>query len=249
MNKKHSPKPPRILQVRRDRDYDCVYLHGEKIILGRTGTPEADAAFRQLQVRVLTDPTYSPANPQLITVDSLCLAYLQYAQENDPGHFSSIKTAVDILLRFTAGQSVEALDSRSFLLLQEMFVQYGAARTYCNALMGFIRAMLKWGVIRKLVPHKVYVEAKFVPPLKQGKTRAPEKPEREAVPDEVVQRTLPFMSPTAATMVQVQRLTGMRPSEVCKMTVGAIERSRGNGLWYYSPRHSAASTEVGTPEE
>ena len=118
-----------------------------------------------------------------------------------------------------------------------MFVDYGASRTYCNALMGFIRAMLKWGVLRKLVPHQVYVEAKFVPALKQGKTRAYENPEREAVPDEVVRRTLPFMSPTVRAMVQVQRMTGMRPSEVCKMTVGAIDWSRGNGLWYYSPRH------------
>ena len=75
--------------------------------------------------------------------------------------------------------------------------------------MGFIRAMLKWGVLRKLVPHQVYVEAKFIPPLKQGKTRAPENPEREAVPDEVVERTLPFMSLTVAAMVQVQRMTGI----------------------------------------
>ena len=38
-------------------------------------------------------------------------------------------------------------------------------------------------------------------------------------------------------MVQVQWLTGMRPSEVFNMRVGDIDRSRGNGLWYYSPKH------------
>jgi integrase len=38
-------------------------------------------------------------------------------------------------------------------------------------------------------------------------------------------------------MVVVQWLTGMRPSEVFSMRVGDIDRSRDNGLWYYSPKH------------
>lgn len=36
-------------------------------------------------------------------------------------------------------------------------------------------------------------------------------------------------------MVQIQRLTGMRPSEVYHMRVGDIDKTRGNGLWYYLP--------------
>ena len=57
MSKKNVSKPPRILQVRKDRNYDCVYVKGKKIMLGKSGSPEAEAAFRQLQVKILTDPT------------------------------------------------------------------------------------------------------------------------------------------------------------------------------------------------
>ena len=99
MNKKSPSKSPRILQIRQDRDYDCVYVKGKKIMLGRTGTPEAEAAYRQLQVQVFTDPTLSSLKPQQVMVDNLCLAYLQYSKEYDPSHYSSIKTAVEILLR------------------------------------------------------------------------------------------------------------------------------------------------------
>ena len=127
MNKRNVSKPARIPQIRRDRDYDCVYVKGKKIMLGRTGTPEAEVAYRQLQVQILTDPSFSAPKSQQVTVDNLCLAYLKYAEEHDPGHFSSVKTAVDILLRFAAGQSVESLDSRSFLLLQSMFVQHNVS--------------------------------------------------------------------------------------------------------------------------
>jgi integrase len=57
--------------------------------------------------------------------------------------------------------------------------------------------------------------------------------ERDDVPLDVIRRTLPFASPTVQAMIQTQYLTGMRPSEVCKMTVERIDRTQNNGLWYY----------------
>jgi hypothetical protein len=172
MNKKNVSKPVKLPKVRQDRDYDCVYVRGKKIMLGKSGTPEAEAAYRQLQIQILTDPTFSAPKPQQVSVDNLCFVYLKYAQEHDPGHFGSIKTAVNILIQHYAGQAVDTLDTRHFLFLQDKFVEHGVSRQYCNALMGYIRAMLKWGILRKLVSHQVYVEAKFIPALKKGKTRA-----------------------------------------------------------------------------
>ena len=96
---------------------------------------------------VLTDPTFSSPTPQQVLVDDLCLAYLRYAEEHDPGHFGSIKTAVEILVKHYAGQPVDVLDTRHFLFIQDKFVEHGVSRQYCNALMGYIRAMLKWGII------------------------------------------------------------------------------------------------------
>ena len=132
--------------------------------------------------------------------------------------FFGIKTAVEILLRHCTGQAVDTLDTRHFLFLQDMFVQHNVSRRYCNMLMKYIRAMLKWGILRKLVPHQVYVEAQFIPALKKGKTRAYEKPPRQDVPDEVINRTLPYLLPTLRDMVQVQRLASMRPSTAIPKT-------------------------------
>lgn len=239
MTKKTTKKSPRILRVCKDRDYDCVYVNKKKIMLGRSGTQEAHDAFLRLQVQFLSDPTLTSLTPQQIPVDSLCLAYLEYAKENDPSHFSSIKTAVSILLKHFAGQAVESLESRSFLFLQEKFVQHGVSRRYCNSLMGYIRAMLKWGVVRKLASPQVYGEAKLVEPLKKGKTRARENPKRKDVPDDVINRTLPHLLPTIRDMVQVQRLASMRPSEVFRMKQEEIDMeyttSDGMVIWMYTP--------------
>ena len=49
-------------------------------------------------------------------------------------------------------------------------------------------------------------------------------------------------------MVQIQRLTGMRPSEVYRMLVGNIDKNRGNGLWYYSPESHKTEQFIGKKE-
>jgi hypothetical protein len=119
-----------------------------------------------------------------------------------------------------------------------MFVQHNVSRQYCNMLMNYIRAMLKWGILRKLVSHQVYVEAKFIPPLKKGKTRAYEKPPRQDVPDWVINQTLPHLLPTIRYMVQVQRWASMRPSEVFRMKPGEIDTGyktdEGVVIWMYA---------------
>jgi integrase len=241
MTKKKPQISTPTLRMRQDRDYACTYLKGKKIQLGRWGSPEADVKFRQLQIQVLTDPTFSFFKQQGVTVDDLCLAYLNHAKENDPSHYHGINTAVKIFLKHYAGQAVNSLDSRHFVHLQSMFVGHGKSRQYCNMLMQYIRAMLKWGSLRKLVSAVVHAEAKLVPHLKKGKTPAPEKKKRKDVPDETVDRTLLYLLPTLRDMVQVQRLASMRPSEMIRMKPGEIDMENvhdGVVIWLYVPgRH------------
>ena len=229
----------RLPQVRKDRDYDYVFVNKKKIMLGRSGTPEARTAYVELQAKLLADPNLSTLKPCQVLVDTLCLAYLEYAEKNDQSHFHGIRTAVKIFLDTFTGQAVESFDSRSFLLLQEKFVEHGVSRQYCNMLLGYVRAMLKWGVIRKLVSHQVHGEAKLVPPLRKGKTRAPEKSKRQDVPDEVVVRSLPHFLPTLHDMVFVQHKATMRPSETFRMKVGEIDTKYttpdGHVVWMYTP--------------
>ena len=87
---------------------------------------------------------------------------------------------------------------------------------------------------------------KAVKTLRKGEPGTYDNPPRKEVPDSVVQRTLPFMPPTLAAMVQVQRLTGMRPSEVFNMRVGEIDRTRSPELWYYTPAHHKTERFIGT---
>jgi integrase len=99
--------------------------------------------------------------------------------------------------------------------------------------------MIKWGVGEELVPPSVLHGLQSVDGLRWGRTTAREPEPVKPVDDAVVEATLLHLCPTVADMVRVQRLTGMRPGEVCAMTVGEIDTSRET--WIYRPRRHKTS--------
>jgi integrase len=89
-----------------------------------------------------------------------------------------------------------------------------------------------------------------VAPLRKGRTDAPESPRRDAVPDDVIEATIPHLGPMIADMVRLQRLTGMRPGEVVGLTMRELDRS--GDVWVYRPekhkcawRESVRSIDIG----
>ena len=226
-------KAARIPQIRKDRNYAVIYVDGEKIVLGRYDSPEAARNYQKFLAEWDANPTLASTNLKNVTVERLCRLFLQWAETNDPSHYGSLKTACRTVLEVYSGHPVDILDSAAFLVLQKRFVLQGHSRKHCNTLVNYIRSMLKWGVPHKLVSVSLYEESKTVPPLKFGKTAAPETVDRDAVPDEIVERTLPHLLPTVADMVRVQRQTGMRPGELVCMRVGDIDCS--GDVWIYEP--------------
>jgi integrase len=122
------------------------------------------------------------------------------------------------------------------------------SRSMINRYVGKIRTIFSWGIGEEVVKSDIAPALKAMKALRKGEQGTFDNPPRENVPDDVVLRTLPFLSPTVAAMVQIQRLTGMRPSEIFRMRVGDIDRSRNNGLWYYRPGSYKTERYVGAIE-
>jgi integrase len=100
-----------------------------------------------------------------------------------------------------------------------------------------IVTMFHWGVSEEYVKSDIAAALKTVKTLQEGYPGTFDHEEREHVPDDVVKRTLPFMPPTLRAMVQIQRMTGCRPSEIFNMRVGQIDRNSDPELWLYRPAH------------
>ncbi|NDC54298.1 MAG: site-specific integrase [Planctomycetia bacterium] len=106
-------------------------------------------------------------------------------------------------------------------------------RTTINRTVKAIWWIFKWAVSMEMVPPDTYHALKTLEPLKKGKTRAPELPPVTDVPDGIIQQTVAHLPEVVADMVQVQRLTGCRPSELCSMRPCDIDQS--GEVWSYCP--------------
>ena len=184
-------------------------------------------------------------------IDNLAKVFLRWAREAfGSSDFGTYKTAIKTTLDIYSGTLVEEFGPQKLLTVQNRFVEIRwfipkkpvenekqvekrFSRGHVNKMTCFVRRMFEWGIPYEFVPPAIAGALKYVPSLREGQTTAPECPPREAVPDNVVDATLPHFLPIIADIVRVQRLTAMRPGEICSMTVGNIDRS--GEIWVYRP--------------
>jgi len=184
-----------------------------------------------------------PPEPEAtgITLAALGVRYLDWAEgyyrTADGGTTSSvdgIRMALKALFPFS-DLPAAAFGPKMLKRMQEMLVREGRPRVTVNRTVKTLRRLFKWAAAEELVPAEVWRSLEAVAPLQKGRTDAPEVPKVKEVPDEVVEATLPHLGRILATMVQVQRLTGARPGEVCLLRPADIDRS--GDIWVFTPEH------------
>jgi integrase len=123
--------------------------------------------------------------------------------------------------------------------VREQFVALGWSRGVVNRRVGRIRHVFKWAASEQLVSGSVYLELMTVAGLRVGRTRAPEPEPVRPVSDAAVDAVRPFVNRYLWAMIELQRLTGMRPGEAC--IVRACDLDTSGDVWLYRPEtHKAA---------
>lgn len=185
---------------------------------------------------------------KIVVVGELMAAYLQFARTyyvDEAGlpslEYEQINYAMKPLAKLYAGLPVRAFGPKRLKRVRRRMVT-GAwhtpdprpwTRKHINQQIGRIRRMFKWGVENELVPSRVLHALQAIQPLKQGRTTARETEDVRPVDPVHVAAVLPYLSPQVAAMVQLQQLTGMRPSNLCGLTLAQIDRS--DVVWCYRP--------------
>jgi integrase len=243
-------RPPKYSKIGK---YAVCYIHGKKYYLGLHNTPESLSAYARLIAELQANPTLfiSKGEPG-ISVKELTAAYLDYAEDKiDAKDYKHCCTAfMDFLLKLYGDNfPVDDFKPKCLKLVREDMIQ---SRRFCrNTINKYIRrivSLFEWGVENDHVQETTHRALKTVKSLPKGYTGTFDHPEREHVPDWVVERTLPFMPPTLRAMVQLQRMLGMRPNEIFKMRVGDIDKTWKPGLWCYVPGSYKTSEFVGKIE-
>ena len=183
-----------------------------------------------------------------VLISELADGFLESIKQSkmDRSHITHFKLAIGYLVDIYGDMSADEFSPKKLKMCRSQMVKTGKlCRRMVNDYTGRIKRIFAWGVEEELVRSNVYDALRVVKTLPQGTPNTFDRPEREAVPENVVEATLPFLPPVVSAMVQVQWLTGMRPSEVFRMKVGDIDRNRKNGLWYYVPESHKTEAHIG----
>jgi len=247
-------RPPKYARMGK---YAFVTHKGKRVYLGRYGSPESHEAYnRFLAERRLNPNLIPPRGESNGTVKELAAAFLDHAEATlaKPNYTHHRIAVLDFLTKFYGDVPVDEFRASSLKTVRSELVRAvgkdGKPR-FCRGMINDyvcrIVRIFGWGVAEELVKPDTWAVLKAVKPLPKGYAGTVENPAREDVPDNIIGRTLPYMPPVLRAMVQVQRLTGARPSEIFGMRVGQIDKDTVPDLWLY--RLSTHKTENKTKQK
>lgn len=208
-----------------------------------------------------TPPRPAPLAADL-TVGELAVKWMRDIENTRPDYKQSSlwhgAVAASRAIRPFATMSVTEFGSRALLDVQRLLIetpipprpkrgrpkatakpQY-RTRRYINDVIGRVRQMFHWGVLRELVPDDRVKALEIVPALAYGTTKAKESKARKPVRPSIVKATLPHLTAEMADLVWFMRLTGCRPSEAARMKLCRI-RDRDKPVWRYVPKRHKTS--------
>jgi integrase len=117
--------------------------------------------------------------------------------------------------------------------VRKAFIESGLCRNEVNKRVGKIVRALKWAVSEEMVPPSVHHGLKAVSGLRRGRADVRESEPVKPVPSTFVEAIRPFVARQVWTMVELQRLSGMRPGEVVAMRT--IDLDTSGRVWSYTP--------------
>jgi integrase len=212
------------------------------VLLGKHGTAES----RKEYLRVLAEWEANgrrlpqPAAASDLTLNELLLAYWRHARgyygwakQPQRGDKASLKAALRVVRKLYGPTLARDFGPLALKACRARMVRKGWARTYINSQVDRLRRMFRWAAEEEMLPGSVHDNLAKVASLRKGKCKARESDKVRPVPDSTVDATLPFLHPVPRVMAQLQRLTGMRPGEVCRLRGMDLEVS--GPVWVYRP--------------
>lgn len=215
-----------------------VTLDGRDCYLGKHGTPESIAEYNRLIVEYISHGRrLSGAND--LTVAELVVAYVKFAdgyyrKNGKPtGETTNIRYALKGLRQLYGHTLAREFGPLALKATRQHFIDSGLCRNECNRRTRLIVRAFKWAVENELVPASVHHGLKAVSGLRKGRSAARESVPVKPVNEAHVDALEGLVAPQVWAMIQLQRLTGMRPGEVVAMR--AIDLDTSGPVWTYTP--------------
>jgi integrase len=220
-----------------------VTIARRDVYLGKHGTPESRAEYDRLIAEWLTNgrrppEATTPDGPSL-TVCQLLVDYVKWAdgyyvkngkRTTEPVNIRLALRPLNRLYGHTPARDFSPLGLKA---VRSSMIESDLCRNEVNKRVRHIIRAFKWGVENELVPPSTLHGLKAVSGLRKGRTEARESEPVKPVPEAFVDAIRPHVNRRVWAMIETQRLTGMRPGEVCIMRTCDLEMS--GRVWTYHP--------------
>jgi integrase len=213
------------------------------VLLGRYGSASSRAEYARIIAEFEANGgrlALAACTPDC-TVNELSLAFLPPVEEHyrDPdgkptSEVSEYKLTLRSLRELYGHTAAAAFGPLALVAVRDALVKAGLSRGVINQRIGRIKRLFRWGVKNELVPPSVLEGLRAVDGLQRGRTKARETEPVKPVSPETVDSTLPHLTPPLQAVVELLRLTGMRPGECCLMRRRDIDMA--GPIWLYTPR-------------
>lgn len=219
-----------------------VRVQGRDHYLGVYNSPESHERYARIVAEISQSHTTPSvvneivvADPQLC-INELVLQYLRYAHSyygEQAKESTKMRDALRFVCELYGNEKARNFGPLSLKAVRQKLIESGICRNEINRRISRIKRVFKWAVSEQLIPPTVLEGLKSVTGLQRGRSQAQESKPVKPVDPQIVEQTLPFLSPPVAAICRLQLLTGMRPSEITQMRPQDIDRSEE--IWIYRP--------------
>ncbi|QDU28460.1 Phage integrase family protein [Anatilimnocola aggregata] len=221
-----------------------VNLAGSDYYLGPHGTKASRLEYDRLIAEWLANGRQRSAATDShptssVTLVEVCAAYKRYAEGYYRKNGVVTNEVTQIVAALTVAQALygsEPADSFGPLKLQavqQAMLARDWSRKHINKQIARIVRAFSWATSKEMIAANVVQALREVAGLRKGRCDARETEPIRPVDDAIVEKTLAFLPAVVGDMVRIQRLTGSRPEDVCRMRPGDLDR--GGEVWTYRP--------------
>ncbi|AMV27354.1 site-specific tyrosine recombinase XerD [Gemmata sp. SH-PL17] len=220
------------------------WVNGRWVSLGKFNSPESRAEFARIIAELSHSPSVpvrgkSPRTPPT-TIDQVMLAFFAHAAKHyvtrtgkPSEEYNEFRRAARPLHALYGHIPASDFGPRALATVRAEMVKTGLSRNVVNQRIGRIVRAFKWAVAEELVPVTVFEALRTLKGLQRGRTEARETDPITPVPAHHVTATLRFLNAHISAMIELQRLTGCRPGEICALRMADVDAS--DAVWLYRP--------------
>jgi integrase len=221
-----------------------VTINGRDVYLGRYSSMESREVYNRLLAEWFATGRAMPrllSSTSDLTVNELALSFVRWAEsyyvkrDQPTREVWNIKASIKTLRHLYGSSAAREFGPLALTAVREAFIASAICRNEVNRRTRIIVRMFRWAVENELVPPSVHHGLKAVTGLRLGRCNVRESKPVRAVPDAFVDAIRPYVSRQIWAMIQLQRLSGMRPGEVVSLRTIDVETS--GRVWTYRPEY------------